>query len=636
MQSWHGSRSILHFAIHEIMENTLPLKTLRARLRNASAAELLYRIKRTVDERRISHQVCHKGRMPMVPDLVESAISGFNLPPLRVQAEPTLLKRIMRGYCLTLNFSIDKIVRFEKKWRNTCWNSVPMGEGGLDIRSVWEAGRLQHITAVCAAILQGLDAGLKKECTRWVRQETMKWLDKNPFLHGPHYRSAMECGLRIIAFIHVLKVIGKCFNAEERRQLAEAIYLHAWWVNRRLSLYSSLGNHTIAECVGLAAAGLLFKDTGSGKRWLSRSMKLLVQEASHQIRPDGGPAEQSINYHRFVLDLLWWVSSLYKHNGYKAQAASMLPILRIGEVFLQRFSRYFGEIPPIGDSDDGHAIAPWISPRREITSLEDKADRLLTFEYTGFSIVRLSRGGTLGFDHGDLGMPPLYNHGHADALSVLLNVAGKQVLTDPGTYGYNEVPRWRRYFKGTSAHNTVTIDDKDQAIQETGFIWKKPFRARLTHREISDTWWHLAATHDGYGRLSNPVIHLREIAGDWRGNIVIRDTFNGKGEHSYRLHYHLHPSLRVSSQGEWLVMEHEKIRLYMVILDCHGVEMIRGTEGTMSGWYSIAYGIKEPTTTIRCHAKGQPEDVTFVTIISISSRVPENNTLTRLLRILST
>ena len=49
-------------------------------------------------------------------------------------------------------------------------------------------------------------------------------------------------------------------------------------------------------------------------------------------------------------------------------------------------------------------------------------------------------------------------HGHADCLSFVLSLGGVQVLVDPGTYCYHSDPKWREYFKGTSAHNTVRVD----------------------------------------------------------------------------------------------------------------------------------------------------------------------------------
>ena len=98
-------------------------------------------------------------------------------------------------------------------------------------------------------------------------------------------------------------------------------------------------------------------------------------------------------------------------------------------------------MPSIGDSDDGHAIAPGAAPcggRRK-----SPAAPVATFPESGYTVVRGPDELVLTFDHGPLGMPPLYNHGHADALSITLSLNGKPILVDPGTYRYNGVPEWR-------------------------------------------------------------------------------------------------------------------------------------------------------------------------------------------------
>src|SRR5262249_62005662 len=76
-------------------------------------------------------------------------------------------------------------------------------------------------------------------------------------------------------------------------------------------------------------------------------------------------------------------------------------------------------------------------------------------------------------DHGPLGMAPGYGHGHADALSLSACVRGEGLLIDPGTYGYNLGEKWRRYFRSTRAHNTVTVDGLDQALQVGTFLWSR-------------------------------------------------------------------------------------------------------------------------------------------------------------------
>ena len=52
-------------------------------------------------------------------------------------------------------------------------------------------------------------------------------------------------------------------------------------------------------------------------------------------------------------------------------------------------------------------------------------------------------------------------------------------MVDPGRYTYSESgPNWRRWFKGTAAHNTVTVDGLDQTPYRRG----KPKRDRVGPR----------------------------------------------------------------------------------------------------------------------------------------------------------
>ena len=46
-------------------------------------------------------------------------------------------------------------------------------------------------------------------------------------------------------------------------------------------------------------------------------------------------------------------------------------------------------------------------------------------------------------DAGPLGYREIAAHGHADALSFTLSVAGRELLVDPGTYAYHTQAAWR-------------------------------------------------------------------------------------------------------------------------------------------------------------------------------------------------
>ena len=118
-----------------------------------------------------------------------------------------------------------------------------------DIRMVWEPARLQHLTLLLIFIQKDSPKPYLNFFKEFVKDSLLTWLDKNPFLSGPHYQSAMECGLRIPVFFYALKILNN-LASEERKRILAAIFEHAWWISRRLSLYSSLGNHTVCECIG--------------------------------------------------------------------------------------------------------------------------------------------------------------------------------------------------------------------------------------------------------------------------------------------------------------------------------------------------------------------------------------------------
>jgi len=239
---------------------------------------------------------------------------------------------------------------------------------------------------------------------------------------------------------------------------------------------------------------------------------------------------------------------------------------------------------------------------------------------SGYTVIRTGNEAVLTFDHGPLGMPPFHNHGHADALSITLAKGGTPLLVDPGTYRYNGVPDWRAYFKGTRAHNTVAIDGLDQAVQETGFIWSRPFRTELVRNVTCAEGHVLTATHDGYCRLKKPVRHQRTILFFDGANFLVKDTFSGTGRHRFELNYHLHPGARAERDSAWWQITHGSGSIYLLSLSGDLV-CEQGERNPPFGWYSPAYGVKEESCVLRVEKNGLPEEVTFVTAICTEGTV---------------
>jgi len=378
--------------------------------------------------------------------------------------------------------------------------------------------------------------------------------------------------------------------------------------------------------VGLVVAGIVFQDSKQGRKWLRGSIKLLEQECLHQILEDGGSAEQSLNYHRFVLDLFWFIVDLLELNDFH-DCTKLRNRLEPAEHFLGAFSVAEDQPPQIGDSDDGHAIATGLSPRRIIPDkprLQKDTFSVKTFRKSGYTIINDQNQLLMTFDHGPLGMAPLFNHGHADALSITLQVKGKPFLVDPGTYRYNGKQVERIYFRGTRAHNTITIDSKDQAQQLTNFIWDDTYSLTFENYKVQERCVILQASHDGYSNLPDPAFHTRTLLYQDIGLCVIKDTFKGSGRHNFELNFHLHPDIRVENDNDWIVLSNREAKVFMKLLNFQ-FNFIRGCRNPFIGWYSSGYGLIQETTVLQSRQIELSEKASFTTIICTKEPTPNLN-----------
>lgn len=577
-----------------------------ARCRNASFREFLYRGRQALATEflRVSGRMATVARNAPVPD--RGTIQKLHMPELRLEGHPHALGKCPPGSPETQElFRRCEALHAGRFPRDTGSMSLP-----CDIRSLWEPARLQAMAEACVSLREIDEEDRRAEMEETARSGIIGWLERNPFPLGLHYLSAMECGLRIPVFFYALKLLR--LTDKDFASIGRAVWRHAWLIRGRLSLYSSLGNHTIAECAGLAFAAALFPGSHEGRDWLDTSVSLLRREISHQILADGGPVEQSFAYHRFVLDLYWLVKDFLGRNGL-ADLGELQPRLRAGEEFLAAFLDRRGNVPPIGDADDGRAVAPCVAPARWEAPVPETGVR--TFPDAGYTVFRCGCGALLTFDHGPLGMPPLYNHGHADALSITFSLEGVPFLVDPGTFRYNGDPESRAWFKGTRSHCTVTIDGEDQAVQETGFIWSRPYRSGIVTRRDKDAVTRLEAIHDGYARLREPVRHKRSVLRFDEGCFLIRDVFWGEGVHLYETNLHIHPDARIRREGSWWLLENDGRAVSVLVADCREAMEDDSEPCLHAGWFSPAYGTKRESSILRLSRRGFPHEVAFSTII---------------------
>jgi len=526
-----------------------------------------------------------------------------------------------------------------------------------DIKYLWEPNRHIHVVTLAQAwVLSG-----RNRYAEALIEHLDSWFFSCPYGMGPNWSSALEVGLRLVNWAAAWQLIGgvssPLFKSEEGREFRgrwlRSVYQHAEFIRGWTSAHSSANNHLIGEAAGLFVAALTWPHWSRGREWIGQSKRILEREALSQNAPDGVNREQAVWYQQFVLEMLVVSLLAGKANGewFSADFESRVEAMMD---FIASVMDAGGNVPMIGDADDGIVMnlgleedpyrpmlgvgallfrrgdfklkagplperCRWLfvgsgggengaSAGALYDSIDTEKTRLplrQTFPEGGYFVLGCDfdtpNEVRVVADAGPLGYRSIAAHGHADALAFTLSAGGEEFLIDPGTYAYHTQERWRQYFRGTSAHNTVRIDGRDQSEQGGNFMWLAKARSAcslwLSSAE-KDTW---EGWHDGYTRLEDPVKHRRMIELDKKARrLLVEDTLEMAGEHQVEIFFHCHERCQVDAIAGGYVISRgaRSVRLLLPETEKSELRVERGALAPMLGWVSRRFDRREPATTI--------------------------------------
>jgi hypothetical protein len=183
-------------------------------------------------------------------------------------------------------------------------------------------------------------------------------------------------------------------------------------------------------------------------------------------------------------------------------------------------------------------------------------------------------------------------------LSFTLSAGGLPILIDPGTFAYHTERRWRDYFRGTSAHNTLRVDGEDQSIAAGNFLWLQHAQARVESFESTEDSVRLVASHDGYERFEDPVRHRRTWTYERRlRKLRITDDVSCARAHRLEWFWHFAPGCGVSVGANTLVARREGVTLTLTWPSALAGRLVTASEHPPLGWYSSTLDRKQPAIT---------------------------------------
>ncbi|MDX2932769.1 alginate lyase family protein [Streptomyces ipomoeae] len=516
-----------------------------------------------------------------------------------------------------------------------------------DIKQIWEPSRHQYLTVLAAAYAI---TGNERYAER-VAEHLRSWWAANPPLHGVHWISGIELGIRLLSWVWIRRLLdgwpGAAGLFEDNPVALNQIWHHQRWLAAFPSRGSSANNHVIAEAAGQFAAACAFGWFPSSARWRADALRSLERHLRSNTFDSGLNRELATEYHGLVLELGLAAVAEADAAGRPVPAAIRLVLLRMTDALAAIVDSRLRP-PRQGDADDGHGLIVdgagtdrWASLLAtgdavfgrlawwpEVTGTDVRtpllaalirpyakdgtapavtrpATRPAHFADAGLTILRGPEEIWCRCDGGPHGFLSIAAHAHADALSVEVRHDGVDVLADPGTYCYHGQPEWRQYFRSTLGHNTLQLDGGDQSVSGGPFLWTRHARSRVLAVDTSGTsdggtarW---CAEHDGYqGSVHRRRVELTAASQELR---VVDEV---RGQHSpnraVRLAFHLGPAIAADLVGNRAVLTWTRDgEDRSAVLDLPGQLSWRAHRGETDpplGWYSAGFGRKEPATTL--------------------------------------
>ena len=625
------------------------------RLKSMSAEEVVWRIKAQLHEL-VSLIAVYSGWQPKTNPLVKTRATLNLLEPsdqllnearesspnwvqsLVLQADQIInhklsyfnLQNVDLGR--PINWQLDRNINVQAPMKPVMFVDYRQATKFGDCKLVWEPNRHHQLLVLARAFKITNDEKYAKA----VFEQIFSWIEQNPFGYGMNWRSPLELGVRLVNWVWAIDLVSdsNAYKNANLEAIRNSAYQHCYDIQGKYSQGTSANNHLIGEATGVFVASIYFNFQDE---WVQESKNILEHEIQAQSYPDGGSRELAQGYQYFVLQF-------YMAAGITGMKSDQAFTLKFQQTY-KRMTHFLlaiaegGDIPQFCDGDDGYVLnlgGPKLNRKAELIAMsqifEDKKgekpgqEEITEVEFwlnqfcnhslkssmlesaafpdSGYYLLQNtnSYNVSLMFDCGPLGYTNIAAHGHADALSFVLRIEGENILIDPGTYDYFTYPEWRSYFKSTQAHNTVEIDELDQSVMKGLFLWDQHAESSCDSWEVDSNGGKITAHHDGYLRLSDPVLHTRTVELDGANSTIsVIDNIDCKKEHRVKMHYHYDHQCQVNLvDSHTLEIRSKRNAITMILPDEAKLTLTEGSDKTFLGHQSIGYHHKVATTSLVC------------------------------------
>ncbi len=454
------------------------------------------------------------------------------------------------------------------KYQLEHWSKIKdLSKEAGDIKYVWEKARFSFLYDIIR-----YDYHFDEDCSKLVFDEIDSFIDHNPINMGPNYKCSQEISLRVLNWTFALYYYRNSRELSEERfnKIMNAIYwqLHHVYHNINFSRIAVRNNHALTETLMLFLGGLLFPFLPNTKKWSKKGKNWFEEEIAYQIYKDGTFLQFSMNYHRVAIQLLTWgirLAEIHKDSfnlTVYERAKKSLNYLRTCQ------DQISGRLPNYGSNDGALFFKLTDDDYRVYTSQINDLSAVLYNEVSEHNESKLWYGinncEIVPIEQDKLASYPFGGHyvindgssktlvkcakykdrpAHADNLHLDIWLDGNNYIWDTGSYKYNITEKmYRGFFGHCYGHNTVSVDNKNQMLKGTRFIWNywnKKAKATITEKEDN---FEFDGQFTGFPELGNKIIHNRKVVKAKKVNKwEVTDTIKNADDYISQLYWHFNP-----------------------------------------------------------------------------------------------
>lgn len=425
------------------------------------------------------------------------------------------------------------------------------------------------------------------------------WIEQNPLPSDAANRPGscwrtIDSGFRMTdswswAFFYFLS--SPNFRDDDIFEMVKSFYEHGL----HLRSFPTQRNWLTVEMSGLFRTAILFPEFKDSREWADYAVSRLLEQVKQQFYPDGAQIELTPTYHGLSVYSALGICDIAALNGYE------LPKDYVNG--LKESFRYYVNIimpdfctPAVNDAYWDHI--PSIIPVGaklfpDVDGLEYIASERKTGKVPGCEPVFMPWAGWgvmrsgwdndalyAFFDAGPFGA----SHQHEDKLSFLLSAYGRKLLTEFGTYSYDDSPE-RRFSLSAGAHNVTRVDGMDQnrrRHKNAGdlAVNSKPQENRLI--SCSEYDFLEGEYSNGFGPQNEvAVTHYRALSYVKKGGYwLVFDIFSpsDEAEHTYESWFHFNSSECVPVLGGFASSDRDAANLSIIPLreDAPSARLVTG------------------------------------------------------------